>query len=509
MYRIAVTATGPSAPAHAFTVITPNDLAQHAECAHRSTLAMAELNESAPSSPEPQWNVARRNEVAARLRAQFPDALELTPPRRNPAEMHTAHDATLAAMEAGHRVILNATLFDGAQLSRMFALVRNGKHYEVIGASAGVELADGAILSTAFAAKHLSEVVGAEPARFWMLEHDDALIDVAYQPLRSTLQRITTHFDAAIGRPESAEGHHTSGCSACTFAGRCAVEPEPELDPPVAEAPEYNDVAAFGALPTPSGHDIYFDIEAGQYDTLPFLYGWVQEDPDGPKIRSVWAFRRSDATRAVDGFVEHVTELRRTHPDLHVFHFGSREITDLRKYLSASGHRVLDQLRADGVFVDIAAIAPAIVLPETGRGLKHYEALTGFLRIDDLGSGREAALLLRDNRQQRDPNELHRVARYNREDNLSLRRLHLHLDSLRPIALTIAPSPDRVAAAALPASRPAVTALHHHGPVREAPDRFAALVDELPGIAALRSDSRARSGVPDPDRSVGSVPARW
>ena len=94
------------------------------------------------------------------------------------------------------------------------------------------------------------------------------------------------------------------------------------------------------ALPESASGDLFFDIEGARYYSedsqefgLQYLFGVVDTaDTDArgrPRYTQIWAFDRPDEKRAFEELVDFITERRRRHPGLHVYHYNHYEPTSV------------------------------------------------------------------------------------------------------------------------------------------------------------------------------------
>ena len=134
------------------------------------------------------------------------------------------------------------------------------------------------------------------------------------------------------------------------------------------------------AMPVPVTGDLFFDIEGARYYSedakefgLQYLFGVVDTaDTDArgrPRYTQIWAFDRPDEKRAFEELVDFITERRRRHPGLHVYHYNHYEPTSVDHLTALHGTRQeavgrlmgrfatredeVDDLFRRGVFVDL------------------------------------------------------------------------------------------------------------------------------------------------------------
>ena len=147
------------------------------------------------------------------------------------------------------------------------------------------------------------------------------------------------------------------------------------------------------ALPEPASGDLFFDIEGARYYSedgqefgLQYLFGVVDTaDTDArgrPRYTQIWAFDRPGEKRAFEELVDFITERRRRHPGLHVYHYNHYEPTSVDHLTELHGTRQeavgrlmgrfatredeVDDLFRRGVFVDLYRVVRQGV--RAGRG---------------------------------------------------------------------------------------------------------------------------------------------
>ena len=162
------------------------------------------------------------------------------------------------------------------------------------------------------------------------------------------------------------------------------------------------------ALPEPSAGDLYFDIEGARYYSednqefgLQYLFGIVDTadlDEQGlPRYTQLWAFDRDDEKRAFEELIDFITERRRRHPGLHVYHYNHYEPTSVDHLTELHGTRQeavgwlmgrfatredeVDHLFRLGVFVDLYRVArQGMRAGVESYSIKRLEPLCGYTR---------------------------------------------------------------------------------------------------------------------------------
>ena len=202
------------------------------------------------------------------------------------------------------------------------------------------------------------------------------------------------------------------------------------------------------ALPESASGDLFFDIEGARYYSedgnefgLQYLFGVVDTaDTDArgrPRYTQIWAFDRPGEKRAFEELVDFITERRRRHPGLHVYHYNHYEPTSVDHLTELHGTRQeavgrlmgrfatredeVDDLLRRGVFVDLyRVVRQGVRAGVESYSIKRLEPLAGYARQMDLRQATEnlisfdAAL---EDQTARDAGETKRVvAAYNEDD---------------------------------------------------------------------------------------------
>ena len=171
------------------------------------------------------------------------------------------------------------------------------------------------------------------------------------------------------------------------------------------------------ALPLPVNGDLFFDIEGARYYSedgkefgLQYLFGVVDTaDTDArgrPSYTQIWAFDRQDEKRAFEELVDFITERRRRHPGLHVYHYNHYEPTSVDHLTELHGTRQeavgrlmgrfatredeVDDLFRRGVFVDLyRVVRQGVRAGVESYSIKRLEPLVGYARQMDLRQATE------------------------------------------------------------------------------------------------------------------------
>ena len=202
------------------------------------------------------------------------------------------------------------------------------------------------------------------------------------------------------------------------------------------------------ALPEPAAGDLFFDIEGARYYSednkefgLQYLFGVVDTadtDAQGrPRYTQIWAFDRPDEKRAFEELIDFITERRRRHPGLHVYHYNHYEPTSVDHLTELHGTRQeavgwlmgrfatredeVDDLFRRGVFVDLyRVVRQGVRAGVESYSIKRLEPLCGYARQMDLRQATEHLIAFEaalEDQTARDARETKAVvAAYNEDD---------------------------------------------------------------------------------------------
>ena len=163
---------------------------------------------------------------------------------------------------------------------------------------------------------------------------------------------------------------------------RLQLEARRSAGPPPYELLEVTEPGrGLAGLPTPSGGDVFFDIEGDPFvepDGLEYLFGmgWVE---DGAfRYRSFWAHDRDGERRAFEQVVDFVTDRRARYPDMHVYHYAPYERTVLARLMGRYGTReeAVDDILRGNVLVDLyQVVRQGLCIGTPSYSLKKLEPL--------------------------------------------------------------------------------------------------------------------------------------
>ncbi len=138
------------------------------------------------------------------------------------------------------------------------------------------------------------------------------------------------------------------------------------------------------ALPEPSPHDLFFDIEGADYAYevgLEYLFG-VSDTHDG--YTADWALTPEEEKAMLRRFLARMTAHVEAHPDAHVYHFGHYETSALKRLVGRYGVGAdeLDALLRRQVFVDLHRVVKQAVIASVERySIKTLERHYGCVRV--------------------------------------------------------------------------------------------------------------------------------
>ena len=177
----------------------------------------------------------------------------------------------------------------------------------------------------------------------------------------------------------------------------------------------------FARLPRPSVGDIFFDMEGDFFfdQGLEYLFGIVTVDEGEPHFDAIWGRDRAEEGRALEQFIDFVTARRAKHPDLHIYHYASYEITALKRLAGMHGTREeeLDQLLRDEVFVDLLkVVTEGVRISEPRYGLKNVEAFFMDERQTVVTDGNQSVAWFEEWLETGEQKLLDEIADYNKDD---------------------------------------------------------------------------------------------
>jgi predicted RecB family nuclease len=173
------------------------------------------------------------------------------------------------------------------------------------------------------------------------------------------------------------------------------------LDLPAIKYLEEDTGKGFQKLPLHNNADVFFDIEGHPLveGGLEYLWGVsLHNDPINKEhakgkdyqFLDWWAHDAEQEKTLIEAFIDWVYARWQKHPQMHVYHYASYEITALKKLTGVNNTRIekLDDLLRAEVFVDLYRIVTqAMQLGTKNYSIKSVEALYGRKHTGDVADG--------------------------------------------------------------------------------------------------------------------------
>jgi predicted RecB family nuclease len=206
-----------------------------------------------------------------------------------------------------------------------------------------------------------------------------------------------------------------------------------ELIPPDDE----NRGRGLAALPEPSPHDLFFDIESDPWAIeggLEYLFGMVEEVDGDAQYDALWAHDRESEKRVFESFIDRVGERLASDPAMHVYHYAAYEPTALRRLMGRHATREdeLDRFLRAGVFVDLfQVVRQGLRASVESYSIKQVEKFYMPEREGPVTSAGFSVVEYERWMEARDQTVLDAIEAYNRDDCVSTWRLRSWLERLR------------------------------------------------------------------------------
>jgi uncharacterized protein len=310
-------------------------------------------------------------------------------------------------------------------------------------------------------------------------------------------------FDPPLDGASAASAERVREQARIQLEGRGRMPPIHELLLPAPGEP-IDPERGLATLPEPDPGDLFFDIEGDPYafdDGIDYLFG-VLDTQD--RFTAFWSFDPARPEEidlagekvAFEKFIDFVTERRKRHPGMHVYHYAPYEPTALKRLMGrhATREAEVDELLRGGILVDLfRAVRQGLRASVESYSIKKLEPIYGFTREIDLRDAGSSIVAFEQWLELGDTDRptsdiLDRISGYNRDDVISNARLRDWLERLR-VELV-----DRTGQAV---PRPAPRAPEAPDTLTEASAEVQALADRLthdvPPVPAERTDEqRAR-----------------
>jgi len=390
-----------------------------------------------------------------------------------------AAEATGQALEDGVDVVYQGVLLgDGWRGVADFLVRQSDGTYEALDTKLARHAKPAYILQLCFYSEQLARIQGKQPEHIHVLLGNGTTETFRPREFDAYARRVRHRLEEFVRNPPHTEPYPVDLCDLCEFKPRCdawwdevdhlcrvaglyrgqiekledagittlaglaaASEAPPDLNPDsfeklrrqarlqlyrretgelIYELAESQARSGFALLPDASPGDLFFDIEGNPFwdeqGSLEYLWGVL--DVDG-SFEPLFADDHQSERRAFEEFVDRVLARLALHPDLHVYHYASYEITALRRLMGRYGTREaeVDDLLRRGVFVDLYKVVKGgLVASVPGYGLKEIEAFLGFRREAEIKDGATSIVEYERYVQTRDRSILDTIAAYNEED---------------------------------------------------------------------------------------------
>jgi uncharacterized protein len=192
-------------------------------------------------------------------------------------------------------------------------------------------------------------------------------------------------------------------------------------------------------LPDASPGDLFFDIEGHPFwderGSLEYLWGVLDASRD---FTPLWADDHASERKAFEDLVDLIHANLIKHPDMHVYHYASYEVSALRRLAGRyeSRENEVDELLRRGVLIDLLKVVRGgLAASVPGYGLKEMEVFLPLTRTAEIRDGGTSVVEYERYVQTRDPAILADIAHYNEEDCIATLQLRDWLLDRRAEAL--------------------------------------------------------------------------
>ncbi len=443
-------------------------------------VARGELAKSEPSE-EAQLLFAKGNAHEAayleRLRAEGLDVREIVVD----GDFEIAGQATREAIAEGVDVVYQAVLAEGRWRGQADFLIRtDGGSYEVIDTKLARSAKPAYILQLCFYSEQLARVQGSEPEHIHVLLGSGERQSFRPQEFDAYARRVRRRLEQFVAAGPMTEPVPCEHCEICDFLPICeawweevdhlsrvagcgrvqveklasadittlralaaanAADTPPGINPDTFVKLQRQAALQLGRqetgrlsfvllepkperglelLPEPTAGDIFFDIEGNPFwdedGSLEYLWGLL--DADG-RYTPLWAEDHPSERRAFEELVDRIRARLAEHPDMHVYHYASYEVTAMRRLAGRYGTREaeVDELLRRRVPVDLLKVVRGgLAASVPGYGLKEMEAFLDFDRDAEIRDGGSSVIEYERYMQTHDRAILDAIADYNRED---------------------------------------------------------------------------------------------
>ena len=213
-----------------------------------------------------------------------------------------------------------------------------------------------------------------------------------------------------------------------------------ELIQPDALAPPEAGPRGFARMPAPDSADLFFDMEGNPLEEggLEYLFGLYFFESGNAQFKPFWAHSRAQEGVAFENFMDFVTQHLSRHPDAHIYHYASYEVSALKKLMGLHGTREfeVDNLLRQHKMVDLyQVVREAIRVSEPAYSIKNIEHFYLEARAGNVTNAGASIVFYEKWKQTQDEALLRAIADYNEDDVRSTYQLQQWLLKLRPTGL--------------------------------------------------------------------------
>jgi predicted RecB family nuclease len=411
-----------------------------------------------------------------------------------------AAEATRAAIDERVEVIYQGVLIDGRWRGIADFLIRTDYGtYEALDTKLARHAKPAYILQLCFYNEALARVQGAEPAHMHVLLGSGERQSFRPQDFDAYARRVRRRLEEFVQREPPTEPVPCAQCDLCEFLPRCEAwwdevdhlsrvagmrrpqierlacagiatlralaradpsEPPPGMNPDVfAKLQEQAALQlarrdhgelrhrllpveperGLALLPDPSPGDLFFDIEGHPFwderGSLEYLWGLIDAER---RYTALFADDHASERAAFEALVDRIHERLAEHPDMHVYHYATYEVSVLRRLAGRYETREaqVDELLRRGVLVDLLKVVRGGLRASVSRyGLKDMEAFLPLRRTAEIRDGATSILEYERYVQSGERAILDAIARYNEEDCIATLELRDWLLERRAEAL--------------------------------------------------------------------------
>ena len=145
--------------------------------------------------------------------------------------------------------------------------------------------------------------------------------------------------------------------------------------------------------------DVFFDIEGFPHveGGLEYLWGSTYFNETGEReFKDFWGHNAKEEKKAFSDFVDWAFARWRKDPSMHIYHYGSYEVTALRRLMGSNGIREheVDTLLRNEVFIDLYnVVRNGVLIGEPSYSIKNVEHIYRKKRDTEVASGGESIVV--------------------------------------------------------------------------------------------------------------------